>query len=445
MKKDLNFIGHSKVFFTISLAIIAIGIICNIIFGTTLDIQFKGGSIVSYNFTGEIDDAALKDAIQDATPEHQVSFTITKDIMNQTEDEQAYSVAIQFSGNDSIDSDTISNITSTLEEKFPENDFQYKENSSIEASMGVKFLLKCLTAVAIASLLMVIYVTLRFSRIGGMSAGIMALVALFHDVAIIYFMYVIFRMPIDSSFIAVILMIIGYSLNDTIVIYDRVREERRLAGPKADIAEVFNHSASRVMSRTIATSVTTLVAIGTVYVVALIFNLASVQAFALPMMIGIISGCYSSLCIAGPLWVAWNKRVGVNRPLGMKWYKFLIYVGLFIYAIGSILETVGCIVLMILRGYSGSLLFYAIVCAFLAILAIVARSNLARNKKSGPIWLYIMLCLGAISNIIYLIIGEHTGRSGAALQYTAIVLVLVDVIFIAANIVYFNNRKNKFT
>lgn len=307
-RKDLNFIGHSKIFFGISLGIILIGIICNIIFGATLDIQFKGGTIVSYSFVGEIDDTQLKDAIQSATPDHQVSFTITKDIMNNTDEEQAYSVAIQFSGNESVESDVISAITSALNEQFPDNHFEYKENSSVEAAMGMKFLLKCLTAVAIASVLMVIYVTIRFKRIGGLSAGVMALVALFHDVAMIYFMYVIFRMPIDSSFIAVVLMIIGYSLNDTIVIYDRVREERRLAGPKADIADVFNHSASAVMSRTIATSITTLVAIGTVYVVALIFNLASVQAFALPMMIGIVSGCYSSLCIAGPLWVLWNKR-----------------------------------------------------------------------------------------------------------------------------------------
>jgi preprotein translocase SecF subunit len=296
------------VFFGISLAIIAIGLICNIIFGTNLDIQFKGGTIVSYNFKGEVEQSKLESVIQDATPEKQVSFTITNDIMNKTEDEAAYSVSIQFSGNESVTSDVIGGITSALEENFPDNHFEYKENSSIEASMGLKFLLKCLTAVAIASVLMVIYVTIRFKRIGGLSAGVMALVALFHDVAMIYFMYVIFRMPIDSNFIAVVLMIIGYSLNDTIVIYDRVREERRLAGPKADIADVFNHSASSVMGRTIATSVTTLVAIGTVYVVALIFNLSSVQSFALPMMIGIVSGCYSSLCIAGPLWVLWNKR-----------------------------------------------------------------------------------------------------------------------------------------
>ena len=310
MKKDINFIGKKKIFFAISLSIIAIGLICNIIFGATLDIQFKGGTIASYSYVGDIDETALKDTIQEATPEHTVTFTVTQDIMNNTENAQAYSVKIQFSGNESVPGEVLDNITTALEENFPDNNFEYKETSSVEAAMGWKFLLKCLTAVAIASVLMVIYVTIRFKRIGGLSAGVMALVALFHDVAMIYFLYVIFRMPIDSNFIAVVLMIIGYSLNDTIVIYDRVREERRNAGPKADLAQVFNHSATAVMGRTIATSITTLVAIGTVYVVALVFNLTSVQAFALPMMIGIVSGCYSSLCIAGPLWVMWNTRKG---------------------------------------------------------------------------------------------------------------------------------------
>lgn len=308
MKKTMNFIGKSKIFFGISLTIIAIGLICNIIFGTTLNIQFKGGTIITYNFVGEIDEEALQDTIQKATPDHTVTFTVTKDIMNNTEDEDAYSVAVEFSGNESIETELQSSITNTLIETFPENNFEYSETNSVEASMGLNFLLKCLTAVAIASVLMVVYVTFRFKRIGGLSAGVMALVALFHDVAMIYFLYVIFRMPIDSNFIAVVLMILGYSLNDTIVIYDRVREERRLADKNASLADVFNKSASAVMPRTIATSITTLVAIGTVYAVAVVFNLNSVQSFALPMMIGIVSGCYSSLCIAGPLWVAWNNR-----------------------------------------------------------------------------------------------------------------------------------------
>ena len=308
MKKTLDFVGKSKIFFGISLAIIAIGIICNIIFGATLNIQFKGGTIITYNYVGEIDEEALQDTIQQATPDHTVTFTVTKDIMNNTEDEDAYSVAVEFSGNESIETSLQSSITEALKTAFPDNDFEYSETNSVDASMGMNFLLKCLTAVAIASALMVVYVTIRFKRIGGLSAGMMALVALFHDVAMIYFLYVIFRMPIDSNFIAVVLMILGYSLNDTIVIYDRVREERKLAGKNPDLTEVFNKSATTVMPRTIATSITTLVAIGTVYAVALVFNLNSVQSFALPMMIGIVSGCYSSLCIAGPLWVAWNKR-----------------------------------------------------------------------------------------------------------------------------------------
>ena len=308
MKKDLNFVGRSKIFFGISLGIILIGIICNFIFGATLDIQFKGGAIISYSFTGEVDENTLKDTIQNATPNNVVTFTVSKDIMNNTETDDAYVIDINFSGESAIDTATQDTITKELTEKFPENNFVYQESSSVEAAMGTKFLLKCLTAVLIACVLMVLYVTIRFKIIGGLSAGVMALVALFHDVAMIYFMYVIFRMPIDSNFIAVVPMILGYSLNDTIVIYDRVREERKLAGPKADVADVFNHSASAVLKRTICTSITTLAAIGTVYVVATIFGLDSVQGFALPMMIGVISGCYSSLCIAGPLWVMWQKK-----------------------------------------------------------------------------------------------------------------------------------------
>lgn len=310
MKKTLNFTGRSKIFFGISLAIILIGIICNVIFGTTLDIQFKGGSVIKYSFVGEIDEAALKDTIQKATPNNTVTFSIAKDKMNDTADAKAFIIDINFSGEQNISIEQQDALSTALETNFKANNFKYLESSTVDAAMGFNFLLKCLTAVVIASVLMVLYVTIRFKNIGGFSAGVMALVALFHDVAMIYFMYVIFRMPIDSNFIAVVLMILGYSLNDTIVIYDRVRENRKLAGPKADVADIFNKSATGVLKRTIWTSVTTLTAIGTVYVVATIFNLDSVQSFALPMMIGVVSGCYSSICIAGPLWVMWKKRKG---------------------------------------------------------------------------------------------------------------------------------------
>lgn len=302
-KRIIDFVGHKKLFFCISAAIIVLGIICNFIFGTTLDIQFSGGAALKFSYTGEVNQTDLYDFIQ-AKTEDKISTTFSTDLVGGT----GNTVTVQFAGNDSVATEIQQNLEKDLQEKYPDNNFINLESSSVDASMGLNFLLKCLAAVAIASILMVLYVTIRFKKIGGLSAGVMALVALFHDIAMIYFLYVIFQMPIDSNFMAVVLMILGYSLNDTIVIYDRVREERKNLGRKADVGMVFNLSASKTFKRTIMTSVTTLSAILIVYIVAVAFNISSVQGFALPMMIGVISGCYSSLCIAGPLWVMWQNN-----------------------------------------------------------------------------------------------------------------------------------------
>ena len=305
--KLVHFTKFSKVFFGISLGIILIGIICNFVFGTQLDIQFRGGSYIKYSYVGNVDTDKLKDVIQTNTKQ-EVTMSISSDILSNSKKGDAYTIRVEFAGTKAISTNEQKNITQTVQKAFPDNNFKVLEASAIESSMGSKFLLKCLTAVAIASILMVLYVTIRFRKIGGLSAGVMALVALFNDEAMIYFMYIIFQMPIDSNFIAVVLMILGYSLNDTIVIYDRVREERRNFGAKEDIGYVFDYSATKVLRRTIFTSLTTLMAIGTVLVVSMIFNISSVTSFALPMMIGVISGCYSSVCIAGPLWVMWQKH-----------------------------------------------------------------------------------------------------------------------------------------
>lgn len=302
-KKIIDFVGNKKIFFGISIAIIVIGIICNFIFGTRLDIQFSGGATLRFSYTGEIDQNELYNYIQDKTTD-KITTSFSTDLMGNS----GNNVSVQFSGNDAIETDIQQSLEADLQAKYPDNNFECLESNSVDASMGFNFLLKCITAVAIASILMVLYVTIRFKKIGGLSAGVMALVALFHDVAMIYFLYVIFQMPIDSNFIAVVLMILGYSLNDTIVIYDRVREERRILGSKTDVGMVYNLSCTKSFKRTIMTSITTLSAIFIVYIVAVFFNISSVQSFALPMMIGVISGCYSSICIAGPLWVVWQNH-----------------------------------------------------------------------------------------------------------------------------------------
>lgn len=304
-KKIYDFVGSKKIFFGISLAIIVIGIICNFIFGTTLDIQFTGGATLKFSYTATdgISQNDIENFIQSKT-EAVISTTFSSDLLGNSES----IVSVQFPGNSTVATDVQKNLEADLQKQYPDSNFVTLEASSVDASMGFSFFLKCLVAVAIASVLMVLYVTIRFKKIGGLSAGVMALVALFHDVVMIYFFYVIFQMPIDSSFIAVVLMILGYSINDTIVVYDRVREERKVLGSKADVAMVFNLSNTKTMKRTIMTTVTTVLAVLVVYVVAVVFNIASVQAFALPMMVGLISGSYSSLCIAGPLWVMWQNH-----------------------------------------------------------------------------------------------------------------------------------------
>ena len=159
----------------------------------------------------------------------------------------------------------------------------------------------------ITAVLVVIYVGIRFRRIGGVSAAVTALITLVFDVLVTFFTCIIFRLQIDSNYIAVVLTILGYSLNDTIVIYDRVRENERL-NPGMEIGELVNDSINKVKIRNIVTSLTTFIAVITIVVVSELFGLSSLRTFAIPMAFGIISGGASSLFIAGPLWVIWKRH-----------------------------------------------------------------------------------------------------------------------------------------
>ena len=308
-KAPIDFIKKSKIFFCISTAIILIGLICNCIFGTTLDIQFSGGSMLKYSYTGEVNTADIEAIVSKNVENANINVSTSTGIVD---NENVNMLNIQFTGAEATSTD-FDNITKDIQKAYKDNNFVSLQESSVDASMGLNFFLKCLCAVAIASVLMVLYVTLRFKKIGGLSAGTFGVVALLHDVAIIYFFYVIFRLPIDSSFIAVALMILGYSLNDTVVVYDRIREERKNLGAKAKVEDVFNVATTKVIRRTIITSITTISAVLVVYIVASIYGLDSVKAFALPMIIGLVSGCYSSICIAGPLWVMWQNRKSKNE------------------------------------------------------------------------------------------------------------------------------------
>lgn len=294
----INFYENRKKFFMGSTLLIVIGIIFNVIFGTRLDMQFTGGAIIKYSYTGEISQADVEALVSEQTEK-------SAEIKLDTGDNN--SLSITFSGTDSLPLDKQKKLTSAMLEKFPDNDLSLVESSSIDASMGKNFFYKCLICILIAVLILILYISIRFKRIGGMSAGISAIIALIHDVALVYFTFVVARIPLNDSFIAVVLTILGYSLNDTIVIYDRIRENESLADSDTPLYETLNLSINQTLSRSIYTSVSTFIAIAIVFVTGLIYNLHSITTFALPMMVGIVTGCYSSICIAGPLYVSWHK------------------------------------------------------------------------------------------------------------------------------------------
>ncbi len=314
MKKfSIKFYQHRKIYIGISLAIFAVGIICNLIFGTELDIDFRGGALVEYSYTGTVNQETVDQAIADALGQP-VTVTIT-DGLTDAAGNSTNTLTISLSGSDGISLDDQQAIDDQLAAAYPDSTFEMIQSSSVPPTMGSMFFAKCLVAVGLAAVLLVVYVAFRFRKIGGMSAGVMSLVALFHDVLMVYFTFVIFGFPLDDNFIAVVLTILGYSLNNTIVVYDRVRENRRLLGPKAGYEELVDTSINQTLTRSINTSLCTFLAIAVVFIVGLVFNLSSVTTFALPMMIGIVTGCYSSVCLAGPLYVMWQNHKQKKRAV----------------------------------------------------------------------------------------------------------------------------------
>lgn len=163
--------------------------------------------------------------------------------------------------------------------------------------------MKGLVAVAVASVLILGFIAFRFKKINGLSAGFTSVIALIHDVIIVLGAFMVFGLPLDNNFIAVILTILGYSINDTIVIYDRIRENEKYYGKTLPVAELVNKSINESLTRTIHTSVCTISTMVVVCIVSLATGVESILSFALPMMIGMIAGTYSSIFLASPIWV----------------------------------------------------------------------------------------------------------------------------------------------
>ena len=306
---SINFIGNRKKFYTFSCALIAVVLVFCGIFGVKMDVEFKGGSMITLAYEGDADLNDLKSTIGTELGKSNLTLQTGSDISgNQT-------LTVTLPGSDTLTTEQLDNLLAALNEQYPDNNFVQNEVSNVDATIGKEFLLKSVVALVAACVLILLYVAYRFRKIGGLKAGSTAIVALLHDMFVVFGVFVLLRIPLNGNFIAALLTILGYSINDTVVIYDRIRENSALYGKKQmSLAELVNLSVNQSFARSLMTSITTCLALGVVCIISVIYRLDSIYSFAFPLLFGMVSGVYSTICIATPLWVDWkNKKKAAKK------------------------------------------------------------------------------------------------------------------------------------
>ena len=300
-KTNIDFVGKRKAFVIISAAAFALTILFSFVLGVNIDIRFKGGTIMTYSYEGEISADDVKATVEElGTPRATVttgtSFTGSLN-----------TIVVSFAQDEKMDDEMLGKVSETLIEAYPDNNIENIDTTNVSAAAGSQFLVSCVIAVAAAFVLLVIYIAFRFKKIGGWSAGIIAICCLLHDVILTYAVYIVTGMSLDSNFMAVILTLLGYSINNTIIIYDRLRENRAKFGSDISDRDLVNLSINQTLSRSIITTATTVTAMICIAVVCTLQGVTSILSFAIPLAFGMLVGFYSSLCLAGPLWI-WHRE-----------------------------------------------------------------------------------------------------------------------------------------
>lgn len=306
-KKEVKiypFFKHRKIYYTISACIMTIGIIMTFINGITLDIQFKGGTLLKYAMseTIELDPNGAANLVEQALNGRITTGQITTDFATGEK-----RLVLSMAGGMAMSNEELRQVTESLKQQYPEQEFELDSTNNVSPFFGQKFLKNAIISISLSAVLIILYVWYSFRKIHGLSAGVMSLVALLHDVFVAFFTFTIFRIPIGDSFVAVALAILGYSINDTIVIYDRIRENTRNS-KNMPIEDIVDKSISQSFTRSLNTNLAVFTSLVILYVFAALNGLDSIVSFALPMAIGSVSGCYSTICIVGPLWSSWEKR-----------------------------------------------------------------------------------------------------------------------------------------
>ncbi len=307
-KKPINFVALRKRFLAFSSCLMAAIVLCAVIFGVRLDTEFTGGAMITLSYQGEIDVANVEYTAEESLENNGLTLQTGENIATGEQ-----TLKISFPGAQTVTTEQVAQLLDSLNNVYSDNQFEQLSISNVSATMGTKFLQKSLVAVIFALVLILIYIAVRFKNIGGLTGGIMAVFALLNDLMVVFGTFVLLRTPLDGNFIAAMLTILGYSINDTVVVYDRIRENRTLTSKKTTFESIVNNSVNQSARRTLITTVTTVMALAVMCIVAKLYGLDSIFTFAFPLTMGMISGVYTSLCVSTSAWLLWSERKSKNK------------------------------------------------------------------------------------------------------------------------------------
>mgnify|MGYP003369634879 FL=1 len=299
-RAPIDFLGKRKIFFAVSVAVILIGFVfMGVNAGTgkgalNYSLEFKGGTSTNVTFDKAY---TLKE----------IDETMIPDLEKVTDDPNIQVQTVANSNQVIFKTQTLDLEKREAFAKYMADKFGVEEKDitteNISSTVSSEMRVDAIIAVAIATVFMLLYIWLRFKDIRFATS---AVVALIHDVLVVLAFYVIARISVGNTFIACMLTIVGYSINATIVIFDRIREEMKTKKRGEELEVLVNRCITRTLTRSIYTSLTTFVMVAVLF----IMGVSSIKEFALPLMVGIICGAYSSVCITGALWYVMKTKIG---------------------------------------------------------------------------------------------------------------------------------------
>lgn len=289
----IDFAGKYKLWILISAVFILSGVLLILFRGLNLGVDFAGGSFMYINIGQDYNVEELRDLVADKGIIATVAYA---GVNNQD-------AVIRMRHTEGLQ-DKQDELMSAMQEKYGLEPGQFSVDT-VGPVIGRELTMNAIWALIIASGLILVYIWFRFE----FRSAVVAVLALFHDVLVMVATVSLLNIQINSPFVAVMLTIVGYSINDTIVVFDRIRENNKRFGKKMSKAELVNKSTAETLTRSINTAFTTLMVVVALY----IFGVEAVREFAMPLIVGIIGGAYSSIFIAAPIWAVWDDRAKKTR------------------------------------------------------------------------------------------------------------------------------------